>query len=104
MSTTPPKFTTFAEFYPFYLSEHRNRVCRRLHFSGSLIVIAAIIAAMVTRNAWWLLAAPFGGYGLAWIGHFFFERNQPATFNHPFYSLLGDWVMFRDLLTGRLPF
>jgi hypothetical protein len=97
------KFATFAAFYPFYLSEHRHRTCRHLHFAGSLTVIAAILTAIITRNAWWLAAAPVGGYGLAWIGHFFFEGNRPATFSHPFYSLLGDWVMFRDLLTGRLP-
>jgi len=98
------KFASFAEFYPFYLTEHRNRVCRRLHFVGSMVVIAAIVTAVITRDAWWLAAAPVAGYGLAWIGHFFFERNRPATFSHPFYSLLGDWVMFRDLLNGKLPF
>jgi hypothetical protein len=97
-------FATFAEFYPYYLSEHRNRICRRLHFTGSLLVIAAIVGAIVTGEAWWLVVAPVGGYGLAWIGHFFFERNRPATFSHPWYSLVGDWVMFRDLLAGKLPF
>lgn len=104
MSKTQVNFATFAEFYPSYLAEHRHPVCRRLHFAGALIVIAAIVAAIITRDAWWLAAAPLGGYGLAWIGHFFFEKNRPATFRHPFYSLLGDWVMFRDLLTGKVPF
>ena len=59
------------------------------------------------RGAWarrrrWLVAAPIAGYGFAWIGHFFFEHNRPATFCHPLYSLAGDWVMFRDMLTGRI--
>ena len=97
-------FKTFREFYPFYLSEHRDRTCRRLHFAGTLIVIATIVAAVVTRNAWWLAGTPLAGYGLAWIGHFFFEKNRPATLTHPVYSFIGDWVMFRDVLAGRIPF
>jgi hypothetical protein len=67
-------------------------------------VLGCVLAAIVTRNAWWLLAAPLCGYGFAWVGHFFFERNRPATFAHPLYSFAGDWVMFRDMLTGRIPF
>jgi hypothetical protein len=98
------RFKTFEEFYPFYLAEHRHPVCRRLHFVGSTLVLASIVAAILTRNAWWLAAAPFAGYGFAWIGHFFFEKNRPATFTYPWYGLLGDWVMFRDLLIGRLRF
>ncbi|TMG87819.1 MAG: DUF962 domain-containing protein [Betaproteobacteria bacterium] len=98
------RFKTFQEFYPFYLAEHRHPTCRRLHLVGSTLVIAAILAAILTRNTWWLAAAPFAGYGFAWVGHFFFEKNRPATFKHPVYSLLGDWAMFRDVLTGRLRF
>ena len=98
------RYQSFREFYPFYLSEHRDPTCRRLHFAGTLIVIATIVAAVVTRNAWWLAAAPLAGYGFAWVGHFFFEKNHPATFTHPVYSFLGDWAMFRDVLTGRIPF
>jgi hypothetical protein len=97
-------FKTFREFYAFYLSEHRHPICRRLHFAGSVVAIAAIVVTIATHNAWWLVAVPAAGYGFAWIGHFFFEKNRPATFSHPFYSLLGDWVMFRDVLTGRIPF
>jgi len=98
------RYASFAEFYPFYLSEHRNRTCRRLHFVGTSLVVGCIVAAIVTGNAWWLLAAPLCGYGFAWIGHFRFERNRPATFEHPLYSLAGDWVMYRDMLIGRIPF
>jgi hypothetical protein len=100
----PQRYASFAEFYPFYLSEHRDRSCRRLHFAGSVLVLAAIAAAVLTGNAWWLLGAPLCGYGCAWIGHFFFEHNRPATFTHPVYSLIGDWVMFRDILAGKIPF
>ena len=99
----PDRYTTFRDFYPFYLSEHRHPACRRLHFAGSVLVLAAIAAAIVTGNAWWLVAAPVAGYGFAWAGHFFFEKNRPATFSYPFYSLLGDWVMFGDIVRGRLP-
>jgi hypothetical protein len=98
------RFTTFAEFYPFYLSEHANPVCRRLHFVGTSLVIACIVAALATGNAWWLAAAPVAGYGFAWVGHAFFEHNRPATFTYPLYSFCGDWVMYKDVLTGRIPF
>jgi hypothetical protein len=97
------RYTTFRDFYPFYLSEHRHPVCRRLHFAGSVLVLAVIAATVVTRNAWWLAAAPVAGYGFAWVGHFFFEKNRPATFSYPFYSLMGDWVMFGDIVRGKLP-
>jgi hypothetical protein len=98
-------YASFAEFYPFYLGEHANRTCRRLHFVGStlvLLVLALVLARLL--SPWALLSLPVLGYGFAWVGHFFFEKNRPATFSHPFYSFLGDWVMYRDLLTGRIPF
>ena len=98
------RFATFAEFYPFYLSEHADPTCRRLHFVGTSLVIGCIVAALATGNAWWLAAAPVAGYGFAWVGHAFFEHNRPATFTHPLYSFCGDWVMYKDLLTGRIPF
>jgi len=94
--------TTFRDFYPEYLSEHQDPTCRRLHFTGSALVCAALGTAAVRRDWRWLLAAPAAGYGLAWIGHFFFEKNRPATFRRPFYSLAGDWVMFKDILIGRI--
>ncbi len=96
------RFETFAEFYPFYLGEHANRTCRRLHFIGSLGVLALLALAVLSGNAWWLLLAPLIGYGCAWVGHFYFEKNRPATFTHPWYSLLGDWRMFADILRGRV--
>jgi hypothetical protein len=97
------RFRSFAQFYPYYLHEHRNRTCRRLHFAGSWGVLVCLFIAFWRAHWGWLLAALVCGYGFAWIGHFFFEKNRPATFRHPFYSLLGDWVMFADILRGRLP-
>lgn len=95
-------FASFREFYPFYLSEHGNRVSRRLHFIGSCGVLVLLALAIVQRNAAWLLLALPCGYGFAWVGHFFFEKNRPATFRHPLYSFAGDWVMFWDILRGRI--
>ncbi len=97
-------YTSFREFYAFYLSEHRNRACRRLHFVGSLLVLASVAAALLTGDARWLWLAPLFGYGFAWVGHYAFEKNRPATFKHPLYSFAGDWVMFVDVLRGRVPF
>ena len=96
------RFASFREFYPFYLDEHRHPVSRRLHFLGSCGVLVLLLVALLTANAWWLLAALACGYGCAWIGHFFFEKNRPATFTHPVYSFMGDWVMFKDILAGRI--
>jgi hypothetical protein len=98
------EYRSFREFYPAYLAEHKNPMCRRLHFAGTALVLLVIGAAVFTGQLLWLLAAPVLGYGLAWIGHFVFERNRPATFRHPLYSLAGDFVLFRDMLTGKVPF
>ncbi|WP_087502735.1 DUF962 domain-containing protein [Pseudomonas sp. SID14000] len=96
------QFRSFAEFYPYYLGEHSNPTCRRLHFVGTSLVIA-LLAYTIGSGKWvLLLATPLFGYGFAWVGHFFFEKNRPATFTHPLYSLLGDFVMFRDILVGRI--
>lgn len=96
------EYKSFSEFYPYYLDEHRNLNCRRLHFVGSLIVLVILATVLVTQAWIWLLLVPLVGYGFAWVGHFVFEKNRPATFKHPLYSLMGDWVMFRDILTGRV--
>ena len=94
-------FSSFSDFYPFYLSEHSDLRCRRLHFVGSLLVLVAL-GLGIFLSPWWLLAMPLFGYGFAWVGHFVFEKNRPATFKHPLYSLIGDWVMFADILRGRV--
>lgn len=99
------RYSSFAEFYPYYLSEHSNRTCRRLHFVGSSLVLGVVLAVAIgSLSPWWLLSLPLIGYGFAWVGHFFFEHNRPATFTYPLYSLIGDWVMFRDMLVGKIRF
>ena len=96
------RYASFAAFYPYYLGEHANRSCRRLHFVGSCTVLLVLALAIVQRQPWLLLGMPLAGYGFAWVGHFFFEKNRPATFSHPWYSLLGDLRMFADVLRGRV--
>ena len=96
------KYTTFEEFYPFYLSEHSNTTCRRMHFIGSTIALLLIATAVVTQNPWLVLLGIVQGYAWAWVGHFFFEHNKPASFKQPIYSFIGDWVMYRDILTGKI--
>ena len=95
----PKQYTTFREFYPFYLSQHQNSVCRLLHFIGTSIIIILLIFYVNTAKD--LLLIPFVGYGFAWIGHFFFEKNKPATFKYPIYSLMGDFVMFWQILLQK---
>ncbi|RVU40467.1 DUF962 domain-containing protein [Rheinheimera riviphila] len=96
------KFTTFAEFYPYYLSEHQLPACRLLHYLGSSLVLA-LLGFMLWSGQWqWWWTLLVAGYGCAWIGHFFIEHNRPATFKYPFFSLAADWVMFKDMLTGQL--
>ncbi|MBW4965419.1 DUF962 domain-containing protein [Pseudoalteromonas sp. CR1] len=104
MEKNEPSFNSFKAFYPYYLKEHRNVTCRRLHFVGSLLVLLVIISALLSQKYALLWLLPVIGYGFAWVGHFFFEKNRPATFKHPFYSLWGDWVMFKDILTGKIKF
>jgi len=103
MSTTPT-FASFAEFYPFYLGEHRDRTCRRLHFVGSTLALTCLAMLVITGRPQYLLYGLLCGYGFAWIGHFFFEKNRPATFKYPLYSFLGDWVMYKDIRSGRIKF
>ncbi|QRP62753.1 DUF962 domain-containing protein [Rhodanobacter sp. FDAARGOS 1247] len=97
-------YSSFAEFYPFYLGEHGNRRCRRMHFIGSSLVIAVVVLAVSSGQWRWLWLVPLCGYGFAWIGHYVFEKNRPATFRHPLYSLAGDWVMYAQMLRGKIPF
>jgi hypothetical protein len=98
----PRRFKSFAEFYPFYLTEHANRTCRRLHFAGSTLSLLCLVALVVTLNPLWLLAGLLVGYGFAWIGHFGFEKNKPASFKRPLYSFMGDWAMYRDIWLGKV--
>ena len=97
-------FASFREFYPFYLGEHRDRTCRRLHFVGTSFAIGFIVLAIMRGDPRWLLAALLSGYAFAWVGHFFFEKNRPATFKYPLWSLMGDWRMFFETVSGRRKF
>jgi hypothetical protein len=96
------KFSRFADFYPYYLSEHQNLTCRRLHFVGSTLIIVTLFYTLISGKWALLWLVPFLGYGFAWVGHFFFEHNKPATFQYPFYSFWGDWVMYKDIILGKL--
>jgi hypothetical protein len=96
-----PRFASFREFYPYYLEQHVNRISCRLHVAGTLLAVAVVTAALATGRWMWLLAAPLAGYLPAWLGHFFFEGNSPATFRYPLYSLRGDFTMLAEVLTGR---
>lgn len=97
------EFKSFAEFYPFYLSQHQNQICRRLHFVGSSLGLLGLGAALVTGKKRYVAAGIVAGYGCAWVGHFFFEHNKPATFQYPVYSFMGDWVMYKEMVTGKIP-
>lgn len=99
-----PAFASFAEFLPFYLSEHSDRTCRRLHFVGSSLALACLAALLATGRPYWLPLGLILGYGFAWIGHFVFEKNKPASFKWPLWSFMGDWVMWWRMLTGRIAF
>ena len=95
--------TSFAEFYPVYLREHSNRTCRRLHFLGSTLALIFTVVLLATGKLQFLLYALLAAYGFAWLGHFVFEKNRPASFKRPLYSFMGDWVMYKDIWTGRIP-
>ncbi|MNY21308.1 hypothetical protein D3C86_1548420 [compost metagenome] len=101
---TEKKFKTLKEFYPFYLTEHRNLSSRVLHFIGTGLVVLSVFTGILFHEWRFILATPFLGYGFAWVGHFFFEKNKPATFQYPFFSLASDFLLFWDLLTGNQSF
>jgi hypothetical protein len=98
------KIKTYREFYKFYLTEHQNRTSRMLHFTGTFLVFVFVFMAIYLgmSGLWWFV--PLMGYGFAWAGHFFFEKNKPATFKYPLWSLISDFKMFFELLIGRISF
>ena len=96
------KFNSFKEFYPFYLSEHSKKSTKILHMIGSILVIYILIYSIKNQDWSKLYFLPITGYGFAWIGHFFFEKNKPATFKYPLYSFIGDWAMLKDIIIGKV--
>jgi hypothetical protein len=95
------RFRSYEEFWPFYVSQHRNATCRALHLAGTTLVFV-IVAVALLQALLVLLVAPLAGYGFAWVGHFVFEKNKPATFTYPLWSLRGDFRMHRLMLVGRM--
>ena len=98
----PASFGSFAEFYPFYLAEHGTVACRRMHFVGSTLALVCLLLLLIRGELYWLLMAVVCGYGFAWLGHYAFEKNRPASFRRPLYSFIGDWAMYRDIWAGRI--
>ncbi len=103
-SVDPKSLHSFAEFYPFYLGEHSNLTCRRMHFVGSTLALVCLAMLLATGRMQYLMYGLLCGYGFAWIGHFVFEKNRPASFKRPLYSFMGDWVMYSQIWLGKIPF
>lgn len=98
------RISSYSEFYPFYLSEHKNVSSRVLHFVGTGLFFVFLFSALFTQKWFLLIACPLVGYGFAWIGHFFFEKNKPATFQYPFWSLVSDFRLFFEILLLKRSF
>ena len=96
------KYKNFRSFYPYYLTEHGDFKNRTLHFAGTAGLLIILVLAILLQKWWMLLLIPVCGYGFAWAGHFFIEKNKPATFTYPLYSLGSDFVMFWHILTGQI--
>lgn len=96
------RYDSLKEFYPFYLTEHRHPISRGLHFVGTSLIFFILVYAIYSNKYRLLFLIPVVGYGFAWVGHFFFEKNKPATFQYPLFSLASDFIMFWHILTGQI--
>lgn len=96
------RITSFADFWPFYLRQHARPATRALHYAGTSLVVALALFALATGRYWWFAAMPVAGYFFAWLGHFAVEKNRPATFTYPWWSLAADFKMWALWLTGRI--
>ena len=97
-----PKIETFEQFWDFYVGEHRKKSTRILHFIGTTAAVGCLAGGLLTKRRWLLLVAPVCGYGPAWFSHFFIEKNKPATFTYPLWSLQADFVMWWKTLSGQM--
>lgn len=95
------RFTTFSEFWPFYVGEHSKATTRRLHFIGTLSLIPLLVISFI-YSVYLLLLLPVSAYGFAWYSHYFVEKNRPATFTYPVWSLLADFRMFWLMCSGKM--
>ena len=96
------KFESLEDFYPHYLREHSKPLTRTFHFIGTALVILMAISALIYQNWWFLALMPIAGYSFAWMSHLFIEKNKPATFKHPLYSLASDFIMFWHMITNQI--
>lgn len=96
------RLTTYSEFWLFYLREHSKPGCRGMHYLGTTLALANLVASLVLLEPWLLLSAVVCGYGFAWIGHFVIQKNRPATFRYPLWSLISDFRMYFTWLGGGL--
>lgn len=99
---TDRKFETFEDFWPYYVTEHKEPATRLLHFIGTTAGFACVAGAVVFKKRWLFAVAPVVGYGCSWIGHFFIEKNKPATFKHPLWSFRGDMRMWHLMVRGKM--
>lgn len=99
---TEPECRSFDEFWLFYVREHASRTNRLLHWVGTMLVICIALKAIVSGPLWLLILMPIAGYSFAWIGHYVVQKNRPATFKHPLWSLIGDFKMFGYMCMGRM--
>ena len=95
------RYTNFKDFYPYYLSEHSHKTTKLLHFIGTSISLYFLFNFFRTFDFVYIILSLLSGYGFAWISHFFIEKNKPATFKYPFYSFIGDHLMFAEIIMGK---
>lgn len=100
--TSGKQYSSFEEFWSFYLSQHSNSTCRGLHFFGTTLAALFLIYCLSTNHLLWLPLVPVMGYFFAWVGHFVFEKNKPATFKYPLWSFMGDMKMLALFYQGKL--
>ena len=95
------RYSNFKDFYPYYLSEHSHKTTKLLHFIGTSISLYFLFNFFRTFDFVYIILSLLSGYGFAWVSHFFIEKNKPATFKYPFYSFIGDHLMFIEIIMGK---